>query len=479
MWNKNEIKAVFPFLIVFGILTWLVSGNSFFWDTIQLGSKQAHWFYENNFRYLFLPVEIDSGHPPVFGMYLALCWKIFGKTLEVSHWAMFPFIAGIVFQSRRLLIRFVDEKHILPAMLLFLSDCTLLAQFTLVSPDIVLLFFLLLSLNLLLKNKNTGLIFALMGLSLISMRGMMAMVAVFIIQLFINYNHSEFKLKRAVFLHLMPFYLLAAIPAVLFLILHYLVKGWIGYHPASSWASSFKIAGFTDIVKNVLILGWRLIDFGRLFLWIFLIVFLIKLIGKKLWDTQMTLLVVIFSAFLLVILPSFLLYKNLSLHRYLLPVLMAVTLFVIYLLFQKTKPGTIRILIYFVLISGLLTGNAWKYPGGIATGWDATLGHLPYYQLRRQMIRYLDEQKIPINQTGSAFPNISKLKYTDLLNNENCFKEKNTATDSFIVQSNIFNDFSNNELAELHDNFQLKKEFRSFGIYIRLFERKKGKEAAN
>ena len=52
MWNKKDFLSILPFMAVFALLTWMVSGNSFFWDTIQLGSKQAHWFFENNFTYL-------------------------------------------------------------------------------------------------------------------------------------------------------------------------------------------------------------------------------------------------------------------------------------------------------------------------------------------------------------------------------------------------------------------------------------------
>jgi hypothetical protein len=88
-----------PFYLIFLILLSATVSYPFFWDTIQLASKQAHFFYETGFHSIILPNEIDSGHIPSLGIYLALLWKIMGKSLIVSHLAMLPFVMGIVFQS--------------------------------------------------------------------------------------------------------------------------------------------------------------------------------------------------------------------------------------------------------------------------------------------------------------------------------------------------------------------------------------------
>ena len=118
-------------------------GNIFFWDTIQLGAKHATFFYNTSFTEAFLPDEFDSGHIPAFGMYLAFCWKLFGKSLMVSHLGMLPFLLGIVYQSFLLVKKFVPSKYIWLALLIFLADATLLSQSILVSPDIPLVFFFL------------------------------------------------------------------------------------------------------------------------------------------------------------------------------------------------------------------------------------------------------------------------------------------------------------------------------------------------
>src|SRR5665811_945241 len=92
-------------IILYLIFTLLVVGTMrfpFFWDTIQLGSEHAHFFYETNFRIIILPNVIDSGHIPILGIYLASIWTLFGKSLLLSHLAMLPFVLGIVFQSIQL-----------------------------------------------------------------------------------------------------------------------------------------------------------------------------------------------------------------------------------------------------------------------------------------------------------------------------------------------------------------------------------------
>ena len=50
-----------------------------------------------------------------------------------------------------------------------------------------------------------------------------------------------------------------------------------------------------------------------------------------------------------------------------------------------------------LLLAGLISGNLWIYPRNIAQGWDATLAHVPYYNLRIEAINYLDKNNIEID----------------------------------------------------------------------------------
>ena len=93
---SQKLQTILPFWICCFLLTCWVSEHIFFWDTVQLASKHAHWYYEHEFNYFFLPETINSGHPPLFGMYIACCWQLFGKSLIISHFSMLPFLMGII-----------------------------------------------------------------------------------------------------------------------------------------------------------------------------------------------------------------------------------------------------------------------------------------------------------------------------------------------------------------------------------------------
>ena len=97
----------------------------------------------------------------------------------------------------------------------------------------------------------------------------------------------------------------------------------------------------------------------------------------------------------------------------------------------------------------MLAGNLWVYPRQISQGWDSTLGHLPYYHLREKMMAYLDQENIHLHEVGTAFPNIGPLKYYDPSKNKPGFSEYDLDRDDYIFYSNIYNDFTDEELDRL------------------------------
>ena len=164
-------------------VTWAVRDHFFFWDTVQLASQHAQFFFENNFSTFLLPDEMDSGHPPTFGFYLAIVWKIMGKSLENSHLGMLPFLFGIIWQAWRVGEKVLGDGWAYLFLLLLMVNPVVASQCVLVSPDVVLIFFFLLALNAIFREKIFFLSFALLGLAAISMRGMMVVAALFLFQL--------------------------------------------------------------------------------------------------------------------------------------------------------------------------------------------------------------------------------------------------------------------------------------------------------
>src|SRR5690606_32711116 len=89
-----------------------------------------------------------------------------------------------------------------------------------------------------------------------------------------------------------------------------------------------------------------------------------------------------------------------------------------YLVFEIISSEKMKYFIFGLLVIGLISGNRWIYPREIAQGWDASLAHLPYYELRERMLSYMDEQEIKIEEVASFFPNKVEMKYLNLSNNE-------------------------------------------------------------
>lgn len=460
-------------------LTWLSAGHAFFWDTIQLGSKHAHHYYEQDFASFLLPESIDSGHPPYFGMYLAVCWSLFGQTLPVSHWAMFPFLLLLLFQWYVLGKRLVGRNGLALFMLFLLVDPVIASQASLVSPDIILAACFLYLLNSIVAFNSTGQVWSVVALGMISTRGMMMAFLVFLWQ-------SLFWAKRlpeqsffSYLKELITPYLPGGLLAAAYLVYHYLATGWVGYHADSEWAPSFALADFRQLSKNMLVLAWRLLDFGRLFVLGAIVWIVVVLIRNASWKKgkihpQLPKIVALLLLLLLGLALSFLAYAGLQQHRYLLPVYLVLTLLLFLLIGELSSrfwTAKRKVLLLGGIAIGLLTGNLWIYPDRISQGWDSTLAHWPFYTLRQQMHSFMAENEIPLTEVGTAFPEIGPLKYKDLNGVSIGYKEKDLRADSYILYSNIMNDFSDAELWRLQEEWDIVHDIRKRGIKMILYRR--------
>lgn len=473
-------------ILAFGLI-WATAGvllsldHVFFWDTIQLGSKHAHFYFESGFTSWLLPEQLDSGHPPLFGLYLAVGWMFFGKSLWVSHLLMLPFVWLLVYQWYRL-GKYLGGEQLLPYfMLLLLVDPVVASQSILISPDLPLMGCFLLLLNSILQKRVNGKVLAVIGLAMISMRGMMVGFLLFFWEgLFYHKKDKTVSWISHVVELLWP-YLPGGLLAAAFLAFHYLERGWIGFHEASEWAPSFALADTQQVIKNVAVLIWRLLDFGRVFIFLTVVALVLRLVTRRGWkatwqetiNRQVAWLFVVLLAGLSL---SFIRYAGLQQHRYLLPLFLTATLllylFVLHYPSPLLKPKTKRLLLVLAIL-GLFSGNFWVYPDKISQGWDSTLAHWPHYEIRTDVLNYLEEEGIALDQVGTAFPEIGPLKFKDLSEGKAGFKEKNIATDSYILYSNIMNDFADEELDELRSSWTLVKRWKRRGIKMELYRASK------
>lgn len=468
-------KKYIPLWLGFAIVIALVALNrhhSFFWDTVQLASKHATFFYSNHFSELLLPNDIDSGHIPAFGFYIALVWRLFGRTLEASHLAMLPFAVGIVWQISALCRKFIPQKYAGIAALMVVIDPSLLSQIILVSPDVMLIFFFLMGTNAVLGNRKLLLCLSILLLFLTSMRGMMVSVCLLCLDVYCNVRlKSE---KHALFKQLLSrslLYLPSLLVFVSFNTFHYLKKGWIGYHKDSPWAKCFEpVEGFRGFLFNVGIYGWRILDFGRIGIW-FVLLMLILRYRKKVFASQRIRPLALLLICVLLILPLNMLWaKNLTAHRYLIPIYVIVAIFCAAILFSDYVNTKLRSALFIVWVILLVSGNFWIYPTRISQGWDATLAHLPYYNLRKNAISYLEKQRIDFKQVQSFFPNVATLDEIDLSGDQRNFKNFDGKTE-YIFFSNVFNvpDKDQNFITK---HFTVVKRFEDRGVFISIYKKR-------
>lgn len=459
---KNLLFKGLPILIVLSV--WLLScQHPFFWDTVQLSSRQAQWYYDQQFQQFLLPDEIDSGHPSGFGMYLASVWLLFGQNLLSSHIAILLFLILILLGIFRL-SKVLNGYWSIYLPFFVALDPVVLGQVSLVSPDLALLAFFIWGLVGVLQKRPWLLMFCALALASVSLRGMMAVMALYLFQVFST--EQGWRNPKTWVQHLWPF-VPAGLLAMAFLVYHSWAKSWVGFHADSPWRESFKVLGLKGIFKNGIILGWRVVDYGRVFLCLALIGLWIKL-GKN-WKSRpfFALLLVTF----LIQVPHFLLFQGVNAHRYLLPFFLALALFFLQVLQQsKILPRSKRLVLMVVLL-GLASGNLWLYPRGVAQGWDSTPRHWPHFALRQQVIHYLDAHQIPLQQVGTTFPEIGPLHWRDLSKRQDGFSPLNLQQNDYVYYSSVMNDFSDQDRAVLFEEWQKVLVLKKTGLLTILFKK--------
>jgi hypothetical protein len=85
------------------------------------------------------------------------------------------------------------------------------------------------------------------------------------------------------------------------------------------------------------------------------------------------------------------------------------------------------------------------------------------------MIDYLKENNVETENVATAFPNNMKQKYLLLNGSEEKHSELNLDKNKYVLYSNIYNDFSDEQIDRLSNDFILEKEMKKRGVFIRLY----------
>jgi len=138
---KPNFKLYFTCLCIFySLLFFLCKDIPFFQDNILFSTKIPMHFYESGFFNFPLPANIDVGYPPLWAWLVALSWKILGQELWVGHLLCLPIFIATVWFYLKIAAYFLPEKHLWFSALFLIIEPTLLAQSTMVGPDVFMVF---------------------------------------------------------------------------------------------------------------------------------------------------------------------------------------------------------------------------------------------------------------------------------------------------------------------------------------------------
>jgi len=462
--KKSEILLV-TFLCIGFIIAKLAFANyiTFFWDAIANLSKPAYFYYETNFHTIFLPDNYVSD-PPLLQLYIALMWKIFGKSLFTTHMVMSIFPLVTIFQLYILCKKFISEKNLWLIFFLVLVDTTFLTQELLIDNDEVVICFALLSINAILSNKRYLLALYLLGMGLVSIRGMDIVIGLGIAYLLIYYNRKMIIIAN-LFYALIPFLPILLLFTV-YIISKKVLMGYFFISPTNPWKEYSNVVSPEGLIHNVLALGFVFLDYGRVFIWIIALFLLWKFGYKKIFTpNNYPLWIILFSIFFSMMLVTIPIQNPIG-ERYFTLHFLLFTLLIGGILFENLNFNKAR-LIVFLLIIGLLSGTFWIYPAKKAQAWDASLVHLPYYSLKKDVMSYFEERHIDFSTVGFGFPNTAEIKYIEVNNDNRHFTDLNFQKNKYIVYSHFPNWKS--QLDSINHT-TLIKTFRQGGIVMSIYK---------
>lgn len=455
MQNKYLYFSLFFFLILI-----LVSLNiPFFWDGTFFSEIAVHYF-NNNFTNIISTEIPDTGGFPMYSIYLAAVWKMFGKSLAVSHLAILPFLIAIVIEYFKLAKRFLHPSSLVYAFLLLIAEPVLSTQAMLMGYDILMVCFFMIALNALFAEKKWTFSIALAFLCMSSMRGIMLGCSLFAIDMF------RYKEARTIFLKYIP----AVITLTLWTLFHKEKTGWLFFSPMREYTDEAWTSPFMTI-KKIFFIGWKLVDQGRIILWGFVLFYGIAFFRKNKSAEFKSLATLIFIPLLILTIWMSPLSNPIG-PKYFLAIFLLLNIFVCYLL-QSISNKSFRNLAAVLFAICLVSGNFWIYPERYGNAWDSSLKVIPYFELKDRMDEFIQQNKISHEEIGTQFPLIADKRFSHL--NDSSFNYTNVWSGPiseypYFLQTNIINTDIPFQVEEVKNNWLLMKKFESGQVYISLYK---------
>lgn len=461
--NLKNISPIIVVSIIYSIIIVKSLPTGIFWDSITILSKPATFLYENGIFNFHYPASYDNGDPQLVPFYISLIWQIFGRNLVVTHLAFLPVAIIIITQLYRLTSKLFPSALTSYVFLLIALDPTLTSQSTGIYQDSFVILFSLLLINALIDQSKVRIMLFMLFLCMVSRRGILLTFG-FMLSYFINMIFVEKKSPKDTFKELSITYFPAVLFVATFIIWRLNIFNWFF---TTDQTTTGKLATLGGFLKNIAVLIRWHIDDGRIFLWSLFIILLLKQNKAKVFFRENILISLIFCSLSIVIMAVTLSLANPFGARYFVVqnILFAILLSKLLISYVPEKTGK-RILIIASIF--LFSGNFWAYPETLSQSWDSSLGHLPYFELRKKTIGFFNRNKIDFHAVGVGFPMYASSKYIDITNDTCHFESIDFKRNKWIVYSNIFNLTDD----EIHNckSWILVDEFQQGSVFMQIYK---------
>ncbi|MCX6190525.1 MAG: hypothetical protein NTW54_13205 [Bacteroidetes bacterium] len=425
---KKLFHKYFPFIaaIYFAVALFVFKDDYFFGDAITSTSRLANFIYQQGIY--FYPQGYDPGHPPTYSILLVFCWKIFGKTLFVSHVYGVFWCVMMFWGFRKLSLQLVNLKVVNYASLLFLAHPTFISQNAMMLNTAMLTTCFFWALYFLVSKQNVMLTFILSVMVISHLQGAFFLASI---------AGADFIMNRKeypIWVFIRTKFLIYAIPFVAFCVwlwLHYLHTGWWLISPDFGDATERNTA--IQILKGFAYCAWRFADYGMI---LPIAIYLILKFKSKNFSAPDTLLWTTLAVTSIIM--SFIL-KNTIAHRYFL----GFELLLLLLTVKEIQQNVFYAKTYFVIIFfALVVGNFLYYPGKTIA--DANMMYRGYFKAIDEVYSSIR----PNQDFYSKAPIANPHQCATLQTEDTYFKRIDGAIDNLpaIVSSNVCAEFTSEEL---------------------------------
>ena len=476
------------------VITFFFRDDIFMWDNITTASATSSFLYYHGWHIFSMGNFLDCGHPPTMSLYYALCWKILGRHLFVSHFAQMPFLwlllQQLFFIAEKI---FTDAKKYLFlffSFLLLLADTTFLSQAGQVGFEIPLAAIWLWAVNLLWKryfddySKMNSRYFlfciCLIVMPLLQLRGIPLTISLFVAEVFFQHKMLRWSWKKY-FQILLP-YLFSAIIFLSWLCLHFAQVGYLFSDPKSSWGpENVGIASWHRVIYNFQIVCLRWTDNGRILLCIALLILAVWYFNKfKKANNFQSFIFCVWIAAVIILSLNFILMTKPICHRYLLPPIILMPFLLVFFISQLNfiKTFFAKSFLIFLFVAMAISGNYFLYYQRYSIGWDSTLAHLPYKNLRQAAVVFANKNNIPSEKCGSRFPITAadSLVYLQQISNAkfqcSVIDESNLENFEYVLYSNVCTSFTDEQKNILQEKYTAIKQWQE-GKVVFIFYKKK------